>query len=92
MYFIKRITFAIPLLFVISALAFVLVHLAPGGPFDRERVPASPEIERNLQAAYHLDEPIWKQYLRYFGLVWEKDANGHWHHAPASFDISYKYR
>ncbi len=92
MYFLKRIGFAIPLLIVISALAFALVHLAPGGPFDRERAPVSPEITRNLEAAYHLDEPLWKQYLRYFGLVWQKDANGHWQHAPASFDVSYKYR
>ncbi len=65
MYFVRRLIFAIPLLLVISALAFWLVHIAPGGPFDRERVPASPEIERNLKAKYHLDEPIWKQYLRY---------------------------
>jgi oligopeptide transport system permease protein len=65
MYFLRRILFAIPLLIIISALAFALVHMAPGGPFDRERVPASPEIERHLQAEYHLDEPIWKQYLRY---------------------------
>ena len=92
MYFIRRLIFAVPLLLVISALAFALVHLAPGGPFDRERAPASPEIERNLKAAYHLDEPVWKQYLRFFGLVWQKDAAGHWHHAPASFNISYKYR
>jgi oligopeptide transport system permease protein len=92
MYFIRRLLFAVPLLLVISALAFALVHLAPGGPFDRERAPASPEIERNLQAAYHLDEPLWKQYLRYFGLVWQMDADGHWRHAPASFDVSYKYR
>jgi oligopeptide transport system permease protein len=70
MYFLRRLLFAIPLLLVISALAFWLVHIAPGGPFDRERAPASPEIERNLKAKYHLDEPIWKQYLRYLdGLV-----------------------
>jgi len=92
MYFLKRLAVAIPLLILISAIAFALVHLVPGGPFDRERKPASPEIERNLQAAYHLDEPVWKQYLRYFGLIWEKDASGHWHHAPASFNVSYKYR
>lgn len=65
MYFLKRLLFAIPLLLVISALAFWLVHIAPGGPFDRERAPASPEIERNLEAKYHLNEPVWKQYLRY---------------------------
>jgi oligopeptide transport system permease protein len=65
MYFLRRLVFAIPLVLVISAMAFFLVHVAPGGPFDRERAPASPEIERNLLAKYHLDEPVWKQYLRY---------------------------
>src|SRR5437879_6154523 len=57
----------LPLLILISFLAFVLVHVAPGGPFDRERKPASPEIERHLKAKYHLDEPLWKQYFRYVG-------------------------
>ena len=65
MYFVKRILFLIPLLLVISFLAFVLVRAVPGGPFDRERKPASPEIERNLRAKYHLDEPVWQQYFRY---------------------------
>lgn len=92
MYFLRRLIYAVPLVLVFSALTFLLVRIAPGGPFDRERAPASPEIERNLEAAYHLDEPIGKQYLRYFGLVWEKDANGQWHHAPASFNVSFKYR
>jgi oligopeptide transport system permease protein len=92
MYFLRRLVYSIPLLIVISALAFLLVKIAPGGPFDRERAPASPEVERNIAAAYHFDEPIWKQYLRYFGLVWDKDSDGHWHHADAGFNVSYKYR
>ena len=66
-YFLKRLIFAIPLLLVISLLTFALVRAAPGGPFDRERTPASPEIEKNLKAKYHLDEPFWKQYARYVG-------------------------
>src|SRR5450432_417056 len=81
MYFLKRIFFAVPLLLVISALAFFLVHLAPGGPFDRERTPASPEIERNLKAKYHLDEPVWKQYLHYLDDL-----------AHGDFGVSLKYR
>ncbi|SPE60514.1 Binding-protein-dependent transport systems inner membrane component [Verrucomicrobia bacterium] len=92
MYFLKRLLLVPPLLLLISFLAFVLVHLAPGGPFDRDRGPASPEIERAIRAKYHLDEPVLKQYARYLGLVWEKDPHGHWRHAPASFDISLKYR
>lgn len=92
MFFLKRILFTIPLLLVISLAAFLLVHSAPGGPFDRARAPASPEIRRQMEAKYHLNEPVWKQYLRYLGLMWEEDANGHWHRAPASWDISLRYR
>lgn len=67
MHFVKRLIFIFPLLLTISFLAFMLVRIAPGGPFDRERKPSSPEIERQLQAKYHLDEPAWKQYLRFLG-------------------------
>src|SRR5207302_1401573 len=65
MHFLKRLIFMVPLLLFISLLAFVLVRVAPGGPFDKERKPASPQIERNLKAKYHLDEPIWQQYRHY---------------------------
>ena len=71
MYLLKRLALMIPLLLFISLLAFVLVRVAPGGPFDRERAPASPEIERALKARFHLDEPLWKQFLRYLGVGWE---------------------
>ncbi|HMC27881.1 MAG TPA: ABC transporter permease [Verrucomicrobiae bacterium] len=67
MYFLRRLIGMIPLLLVISLLSFVLVHIAPGGPFDKERAPASPEIKRNIEAKYHLNEPLWKQYARYLG-------------------------
>ncbi|MBI1178538.1 ABC transporter permease subunit [bacterium] len=67
MYYVKRVIALVPLLLVISLIAFVLVRVAPGGPFDRERAPASPEVERALKARYHLDQPIWKQYLIYLG-------------------------
>jgi oligopeptide transport system permease protein len=73
MYFLKRILFLIPLLLVISFLAFALVRAVPGGPFDRERKPASPEIERNLRAKYHLDEPLCRQYLRYLAGILHGD-------------------
>jgi oligopeptide transport system permease protein len=92
MYFIRRILFTVPLLLVISILTFALCKSVPGGPFDGERKPASPEIERNMNARVHLDEPDWKQYLRYLGLVWKKDDNGHWQHEPASWNLSFKYR
>lgn len=54
-----------PLLLLISFLAFALVRWAPGGPFDRDRAPASPEIERALRDRYHLDDPLLHQYARF---------------------------
>jgi len=68
-YALLRLLGAIPTLFLVIVLAFLMVHAAPGGPFDDERVlPA--EIEENIAAAYHLDEPLHKQFIRYLsGLV-----------------------
>ncbi len=44
------------------------MRIAPGGPFDKERkVPA--EVEAMLIKAYHLDEPLWRQFLRYLACV-----------------------
>jgi oligopeptide transport system permease protein len=65
MYYLRRILFMVPVLFVISLLTFGLMRIAPGGPFDRAREPASPEIKRMLRAKYHLDDPLYLQYGRY---------------------------
>ena len=59
----------LPVLLMVSFIGFVLIRSMPGGPFDSERKPASAEIERNLKAKFHLDEPLWKQYLRYLGVA-----------------------
>lgn len=75
-YLLKRLLGMIPLLGVISLTSFLLVHMAPGGPFDRDRAPASPEIKRALESHYHLDEPLLDQYLRYVGLKREPDGKG----------------
>lgn len=63
----------VPLLLVLSFFCFVLVRIAPGGPFDRDRAPASPEVERALREKYHLNEPLPKQYLRYLGGLLQGD-------------------
>lgn len=80
-YFVRRLLLLLPLLLAISFLAFALARIAPGGPFDRERAPASPEIERQIRAKYHLDESFWHQYLRYAGSL-----------ARGDFGPSLKYR
>jgi oligopeptide transport system permease protein len=63
-YFLKRAGGAIPTLFIIVTLSFLLVRIAPGGPFDEEKS-LPPQILANLQTAYGLDQPLWVQYTRY---------------------------
>lgn len=61
---LRRLLAAIPTLFVLLTLAFFLMRAAPGGPFDQERA-LPPQIEAAMKAQFHLDEPLWRQYLRY---------------------------
>ena len=63
-YFLKRLGGAIPTLFIIVTLSFLLVRIAPGGPFDEEKS-LPPEILANLESAYGLDRPLWVQYTSY---------------------------
>jgi len=65
-YSVRRLLGAIPTLLILIALAFFMIRVAPGGPFDSEKV-LLPEIEANLRAAYHLDEPLYQQFGRYIG-------------------------
>jgi len=64
MYVLRRLLTAIPTLFVVVTLAFFLIRIAPGGPFNQERG-LSPEIKANLEAQFGLDDPLWLQYVNY---------------------------
>ncbi len=63
-YTLKRLLGAIPTLLILLTLAFFMMRLAPGGPFDTEKS-LPPEIQANLDRKYHLDEPLLQQYGRY---------------------------
>jgi oligopeptide transport system permease protein len=65
-YTLLRVVGAIPTLLLVIALAFIMVHAAPGGPFDNERA-VSPEVEANIAERYRLDDPLPLQFLRYLG-------------------------
>jgi oligopeptide transport system permease protein len=64
LYVFRRLLTAIPTMFVIVTLAFFLIRVAPGGPFNQERG-LSPEIKANLEAQFGLNDPIWLQYVNY---------------------------
>lgn len=68
-YTLLRILGAIPTLLLVIALAFLMVHAAPGGPFSNERV-LPKHVEEKIEKKYRLDEPLPKQFIRYVsGLV-----------------------
>ena len=89
-YALMRVIGAIPTLMLVIVVAFMMVRAAPGGPFDRERV-LPPEIEENIRRAYHLDEPLPQQFVRYVeGGHDLESASGQTHHmlpVPSTFVI-----
>jgi oligopeptide transport system permease protein len=76
---LKRLLHGIIVLWIVATLTFLLLRVAPGGPFDSDRR-LPPEVIANLEAKYHLDEPVWQQYFRYLGGI-----------AQGDFGPSYKY-
>jgi len=71
-YALRRLLATIPTLLAVITLCYLLLHLTPGGPFDTEhKIPEA--VLANLQAKYHLNEPLWKQYLLYLGSLLQGD-------------------
>ncbi len=71
-YTLLRLLGAIPTLLLVIALAFLMVHAAPGGPFDSERV-LHPEVEARIEAAYDLDKPLPQQLWLYMSRLMQGD-------------------
>ena len=69
---LRRLGTAIPTLFVVILLSFLLMRLAPGGPFDGER-PLDPATRAALTNAYGLDLPLHEQFFRYIGNLMQGD-------------------
>lgn len=68
-YILRRLAMAVPALLLLIVLSFLLMHLAPGGPFTQERA-LPPQVLANLNAKYGLDDPLWRQIWNYvWGIV-----------------------
>lgn len=67
-YIVRRLLYLIVVLIAVSLITFGLEHAVPGGPFDQEK-PLPPEIIANLEKHYHMDWPLWKQYVQYMSNV-----------------------
>ena len=71
-YAVRRLAWLIPTLLIVIGISFFMMRLAPGSPFATEE--NMPEIIRqNLEAAYHLNEPLWVQFLIYLGNLAQGD-------------------
>jgi len=75
-YLIRRILWLIPVLFIVSVITFILMHAAPGGPWDRDlsarQVDAT--TQKMLNEHYGLDKPLWRQYVAY--AIGDKNKDG----------------
>ena len=71
-YLLVRLLTGVITFWLVVSVVFFLVRLAPGGPFDGERR-LPPEVEANLLAAYHLDQPLHRQYVDYLVMLSRAD-------------------
>lgn len=76
---LKRVLSAIPVLWIVATLTFIMVRIVPGGPFDMDKA-LPPEIVANIKAKYHLDKPLSQQYVLYLQRL-----------AKGDLGVSYKY-
>jgi ABC-type dipeptide/oligopeptide/nickel transport system permease component len=72
-FIIRRVLLLIPTLLAIYTLTFLLIHATPGGPWSQGDKPVPPLVMERLNAAYGLDQPLWKQYLTYLGNALQGD-------------------
>jgi oligopeptide transport system permease protein len=82
-YTLRRLIATIPTLLAVITVCYILVHAAPGGPFDSDRQ-VSEAVLANLNAKYHLDEPAWKQYLHYLNNLLHGDLGASFRYADWS--------
>src|SRR3990172_7148531 len=63
-YIVRRLLWLIPVLLLVAAITFTLMHLVPGGPWDRDkRLPE--QAQANVEPKYGLDKPLWRQFTDY---------------------------
>jgi len=72
-YIINRLFGLVLVFFIVSIVAFLLMHSVPGGPFDEDNMPLSPQAKANILAKYGLDQPIHVQYFKYMSKALQGD-------------------
>lgn len=68
-FLIRRLLSFIPTMLLFYTLVFTLIKLTPGNPWDTGEKPFRPEVLERLEAKYHFNDPLWKQYVDYLRRV-----------------------
>jgi len=79
-YLIRRILWLVPVLLAVAFITFGLMHMVPGGPWDREKQLA-PQVVENLNRKYGLDKPFFVQF-----------GNFVWNALRGDLGVSYSYQ
>lgn len=82
-YTLRRVLATLPTMLLVISVCYLLLHLTPGGPFDSERK-VSAAVLANLEAKYHLDLPLWQQYLYYLKGLLQGDLGASFRYADWS--------
>lgn len=74
-YTLRRLLWMLPVLIAVGLVTFVVMHAAPGGPFDRDpsRRQISASTQKILEQKFGLDKPYWRQFTRYMFVDRELD-------------------
>ena len=80
-FIVKRILWMVPIVFFVIVITFVLMHLAPGSPWDRAGGrQLSAVVVNDLNLKYGLDKPVPQQFELYI-----------WNALHLDFGLSYQY-
>ncbi len=72
-YILGRLVSLLFVLILVSMITFTIMHLVPGGPFDERNQRLPDAAKANILRKYGLDQPVWKQYLKYMGSLMQGD-------------------
>lgn len=91
-YILRRLLWLIPVILVVSAITFILMHNTPGGPWDRD--PSARQVDDNTQRLlndyYGLDKPLWRQFMAY--IIGDTNLSGEFKCGVICLNLGPSYR
>jgi oligopeptide transport system permease protein len=91
-YIIRRLLWLIPVIIVVGGITFILMHSAPGGPWDRDlnARQVDPRTQERLNEEFGLDKPLWRQFTGY--MIGDVNSEGEWKWGLIGGNLGPSYR